>query len=57
MVLPAGEAAGVPFNSGFFSSFFSSFAGLEVGEPDVDGDAVVDGLETTTGEVAAGDAD
>jgi hypothetical protein len=55
--LPAGEAAGLALVSGFFSSFFSFLAGLEAGEAVVDGDAVADGLETTTGEVAAGDAD
>jgi hypothetical protein len=51
--LPAGEAAGLVLVSGFFSSFLSSLTGLEAGDAVVDGD----GLEATTGEVPAGDAD
>ena len=54
VVFPPGEAVGVAltsvFFSSFFSSFFSPFAGLATGE------AVVEGLETVTGEVAEGDA-
>ena len=51
-----GEAAGFALVS-FTSSFFVSLAGLEDGDAVVEGDAVVDGLETTMGEVAAGDAE
>ena len=54
VVFPVGETVGAAltsvFFSSFFSSFFSPFAGLDAGE------AVVVGLETVTGEVAAGDA-
>jgi hypothetical protein len=54
VVFPAGDAVGLALVPGFFSSLFSafllSFAGL------LDGDTVEDGLETVTGEVAAGDA-
>lgn len=53
MDLPVGEAAGLALVSGFFSSFLSSLEGLEAGDAVVEGDAV----DTTTGEVAAGEAD
>ena len=48
VVLAAGVAFDSPFlSSSFFSSFVSFFAGLVVG------DAVADGLETTTGDWVA----
>jgi len=53
VAFPAGEAVGVALTfalSSFFSSFFWPFTGLEAGE------AVADGLETTTGDVADGEA-